>query len=100
MDVDHLWIVVDKSRKFFKIEYQGERRKFERRNTGRNPVSAPDQRIRKRKDVSQIQCFRCDKFGHYAMNCPERKRQHATFANDEPPQKKLKESSDDEFEFW
>jgi len=33
------------------------------------------------------------------MNCPKRKRQHASFANEEPPQKKLKESSDDEYEF-
>ena len=24
------------------------------------------------KDLSKIQCFRCDKFGHYASNCPDR----------------------------
>lgn len=24
------------------------------------------------KDVSKVECFRCDKFGHYASNCPDR----------------------------
>jgi len=49
---------------------------------------------------SKVQCFRCDKFGHYARNCPERKNHHASYANEEPPQKKKKlqdSSSDDEF---
>jgi hypothetical protein len=32
-----------------------------------------------RKDISNIQCFRCDKYGHIARNCPARKKggQHA-----------------------
>jgi hypothetical protein len=44
-----------------------------------------------RINVSEIQCFRCDKYGHYARNCPMRKkgRQYAS-TNDvdpDPPQK-------------
>jgi hypothetical protein len=33
-----------------------------------------------RKDISSIQCFRCDKYGHIARNCPTKKkgRQHAS----------------------
>jgi hypothetical protein len=43
-----------------------------------------------RKDKSKIQCFRCDKYGHYGRNCPTRKRgrQHAsTNIVPNPPQK-------------
>jgi hypothetical protein len=36
-----------------------------------------------RKDISKIQCFRCDKYGHIARHCPTRKkgRQHASTAD-------------------
>jgi hypothetical protein len=44
-----------------------------------------------RKDVSEIQCFKCDKYGHYARNYPTRKkgRQYAstTEIDLDPPQK-------------
>jgi hypothetical protein len=44
-----------------------------------------------RRDVSEIQCFRCEKYGHYARNCPTRKkgRKYAstTDIDPEPPQK-------------
>jgi hypothetical protein len=44
-----------------------------------------------RRDVSKIQCFRCDKYGHYARNCPTRKkgRQYASITDidPDPPQK-------------
>jgi hypothetical protein len=43
-----------------------------------------------RRDVSEIQCFRSDNYGHYARNCPTRKkgRQYAFIANinPDPPQ--------------
>ena len=65
-------------------------KKSKRRNTRRFPSSTPDHRARKGKDVSKVQCFRRDKFGHYARGCPERKNHHASYANKEPPQKKKK----------
>jgi hypothetical protein len=49
----------------------------------------------KKKDISEIQCFNCDEFGHYASQCPHEKRkrkQHASVADmDNVPQKKAKE---------
>jgi hypothetical protein len=43
----------------------------------------------KRKDISRIQCFKCHKYGHIAINCPTRKkgRQHASIVDvdSEPP---------------
>ncbi|KAL8140091.1 hypothetical protein V2J09_006112 [Rumex salicifolius] len=36
------------------------------------------------KDLSKIQCFRCDKFGHYASSCPDRLlKLQETQANDQ-----------------
>ena len=44
-----------------------------------------------RRDISDIQSFRCDKYGHYARNCPTRKkgRQYASTIDidPDPPQK-------------
>jgi hypothetical protein len=44
-----------------------------------------------RKDISKIQCFRCDKYGHIARDCPTMKkgRQHASIVDvdSEPPQR-------------
>jgi hypothetical protein len=44
-----------------------------------------------RKDISKIQRFRCDKYGHIARDCPTRKkgRQHASTVDVdlEPPQR-------------
>ena len=44
-----------------------------------------------RKDVSKIQCFRCDSYGHYARNYPTGKegRQYSSIVDidPDPPQK-------------
>jgi hypothetical protein len=44
-----------------------------------------------RKDISRIQCLRCDKYGHIVRNCPirEKGRQHASIAyvDSEPHQR-------------
>jgi hypothetical protein len=55
--------------------------------------------------MSKVQCFRCDKYGHYVKNCPTWKKgkQHASTANfdSKPPQRKSRNASmnDEEFLF-
>lgn len=60
----------------------------------------PD-RKRKPRDMTKVQCFNRHKYGHFAANCPKRKRkwkQHASVADveDDQPQRKAKESQLDE----
>jgi hypothetical protein len=53
-----------------------------------------------RKDMSKIQCFRCDKYGHFARNCPTRKRgrQYASTADIDPdPPQKDEDMRDEDF---
>jgi hypothetical protein len=54
-----------------------------------------------RRDMIEIQCFRCDKYGHYARNCPTRKkgRQYASTADidPDPPQKDEDKRDEDYF---
>ena len=64
---------------------QGRKRQFDRSSD-----SASDRRPNKR-DLSKVQCYTCDKYGHISRECPERaKRHHAATANEEEvePQKK------------
>jgi hypothetical protein len=61
--------------------------------------SAPAQR--QKKDLSKIRCFNCNTFGHLPLNVLRKKRkgrQHAstTDVDENPPQKKTKESKLDE----
>jgi hypothetical protein len=54
-----------------------------------------------RNDMSNIQCFRCDKYGHFARNCPTKKkgRQYASTIdiNPDPPQKEEDMRDEDYF---
>jgi hypothetical protein len=54
-----------------------------------------------RRDMSNIHFFRCDKYGHYARNCPTRKkgRQYASNADIDldPPQKDEDKRGEDYF---
>jgi hypothetical protein len=58
---------------------------FKDKNT--STISGHEHRI----GISRIECFRCDKYGHIAKNCPTRKkgRQHGSTADvdSEPPQR-------------
>jgi hypothetical protein len=54
------------------------------------------------KDNSKIQCFRCDKYGHIARNCPTRKkgRQLASTADiDSEPHQRDEDIRDEAFFF-
>jgi hypothetical protein len=58
----------------------------------------------KKKDLSKIQCFKCEKFGHYARHCPlwKKGKQHASTVDvdKEPPQKKSRNANKDGEEFF
>jgi hypothetical protein len=53
------------------------------------------------KDISEIQCFNCQKYGHYRNQCPElkkRKEKHeASIAEEKEPAKKTKQDGRDFF---
>jgi hypothetical protein len=53
------------------------------------------------KDISEIQCFNCQKYGHYRNQCPEikkRKGKHeASVAEEKEPTKKTKQDGRDFF---
>jgi hypothetical protein len=46
------------------------------------------------KDISEIQCFNCQKYGHYRNQCPELKKREmkheASIAEEKEPTKKTK----------
>ena len=49
--------------------------------------------IEKKKDLSEVKYFSCYKFGHYAFQCPQKKRtwkHHASTIIVDPLQKKTK----------
>jgi hypothetical protein len=56
---------------------------------------------KQRKDISEIQCFNCQKYGHYRNQCPElkkRKEKHeASIAEEKEPTKKTKQDGRDFF---
>jgi hypothetical protein len=51
-----------------------------------------------RRDMIEIQYFKCDKYGHYARNCPTRKkgRQYASIADIDPDPPQNDEDKKDE----
>jgi hypothetical protein len=55
----------------------------------------------KEKDISEVQCFNCRKYGHYKNHCPElkkRKEKHeASVAEEKEPTKKTKQDERDFF---
>jgi hypothetical protein len=70
---------------------KGGRFKINFRKTFRDEKTPSVSGYNQRRDISEIQCFICDKYGHYARNFPTRKkgRQYASTADidPDPPQK-------------
>jgi hypothetical protein len=50
---------------------KGKRRGFDKTFKGRKSTPTLGH---KKKGMSKIQCFRCDKYGHYVKNCPTLKK--------------------------
>lgn len=48
---------------------------------------------KKKKNLSRIQCFRCDKFGHYARDCLTRPKQQGANTNEVSTQKEVEDNS-------
>ncbi|KAJ0919488.1 putative transcription factor interactor and regulator CCHC(Zn) family [Helianthus annuus] len=44
-------------------------------NRGSQGGSNEEDKQQGKKDYSKVQCFRCDKFGHFLSRCPERKKE-------------------------
>jgi len=79
---------------------KGGRFKRNFRQTFRDEKSPLASSHNQRRDVSEIQCFRCDKYGHYARNCPTGKkgRQCASTANiDLDPSQKNEDKRDEKY---
>jgi hypothetical protein len=69
--------------------HKNKRSSFRRNNKEANSVRVPD----KKKDVSKIRCYNCQKLGHFSYDCPQgkgkRKHQaHVTKEEESPPSKK------------
>src|SRR4051812_30034342 len=43
---------------------------------------------KKKKDISQVQCFKCKEMGHYANECPEKKKNQGNKQETVIPKKK------------
>jgi hypothetical protein len=74
-----------------------------RTNFGKKNASEGSAPVRKqkKKDLSKVRCYNCNAFGYFAFQCPQKKRkgmEHAstTDVDQNPPQKKTKESKLDE----
>ena len=63
----------------------------------------PDQKKQEKEDLSQIQCYRCKKYGHYASTCRSSiKRKHEASTADveeDPPHKEPRKDDRSEFFF-
>jgi hypothetical protein len=83
---------------FIQRKEEEDKRKF--KQTFKEEKTSSASGYDQRKYMSKIQCFRCDKYGHIARNCPTRKRgrQYASTANIDPdPPQKYEDMRDEDF---
>ena len=81
-----------RGRKSFNLKHQDKR-------------SSPplDQNKQEKKDLSQIQCYKCKKYGHYVSNCqsPIKRKHEASIADveEDPPHKEPRKDDCSDFFF-
>jgi hypothetical protein len=77
---------------------KGGRNKRNFKQTLRDDKTSSTSCYDERKDMSKIQCFRCDKYGHFVRNCPTRKkgRQYASTDDIDPEPLQKDENMRDE----
>lgn len=56
---------------------RGKRNNFKKR---RGKDSTRKQSFKRKRDLSKVQCFRCDKYGHIAVKCLDRPKPQASIA--------------------
>jgi hypothetical protein len=79
---------------------KGRKSKRNFRQTFKDEKSSSNPCYNQRRNVSEIQCFRCYKYGHYARNCPTRKkrRQYASTADiDLDPSQKNEDKREEKY---
>ena len=76
------------------------RRRDNHHHQGKNSQQK-DNSGRLNKDLYKLRCYTCDERGHFARNCPMKKknykrRHHAhTAKDDDPPKKRVKQENED-----
>jgi hypothetical protein len=83
----HKRLIVDEEEAL--IAQKNKRSSFRRNNKEANSIRVPD----KKRDVSKIRCYNCQKLGHFSYDCPQgkgkRKHQaHVAEGEESPPSKK------------
>ena len=79
------------------------RKSFNHKHRDKRSSPTPDQKKQEKKDLSQMQCYRCKKYCHYASSCRSSiKRKHGastTNVEEDPPHKEPRKDDRSNFFF-
>ena len=79
------------------------RKSFNRKHQDKRSSPPPDQKKQEKKDLSQIQCYRCKKYSHYASSYQssiKRKHEASTIdVEEDPPHKEPRKDDRSKFFF-